>query len=787
MNTMIEKDGVFLINTADTSYLLMVNEHGHIEHLHYGAPVTIEDAAALRYRHTLAYGAEVLYTEQDETYCLDNVPLEWSGIGKGDFRIPPIEMQMPDNSFTCDFVFERFAVMPGALPAKTLPCAYAEKENMAQTLVLYLREKVHNITLQLIYTAYPHENVITRRAVLTNNAEKDIVLRRMMSMLMDLPNRGYKLTTLDGDWIQEAHRSDRVLMPGCFVNQSTTGSSSNRHNAGVMLSEQTTCEDSGNAYGFNLVYSGNHYTAAELSPRDMVRVISGINPLCFSWTLHSGDFFETPEAVMTFSANGFNGMSRNFHRFVNEHIVRGDWKGKERPVLLNNWEAHFFDFTRRKLLHLARRAKKLGAELFVLDDGWFGDRNSDKAGLGDYTVNRKKLPDGIDGLAACITKMGMRFGLWFEPESVNPDSALFRSHPEYAMMLPNRSPSLGRNQLLLDLTKPEVRDYIVQNVSDILDSTDISYVKWDMNRHMSDMFSAACPCGELFHRYILGLYDVLARIFYPRPHILLESCSSGGNRFDLGMLCFSPQIWVSDDTDPIERLSIQKGLSYFYPQSTMGAHVSQSPHQQTLRATPLSTRFNVAAFGALGYELDLGELSPVEKKIVRQQICFYKQHRRTFQYGDFYRYDLPRRNKEIFLAAAPDKSCALLSFVQTIACAGESNDVLCVKGLDDKAIYHLEAAAQKVGISRFGGLLKHVLPVSLNPGGFLLRTADKVYALADGAFSVKASGAALRSGIGLNNQFIGTGYHPDLRLWGDFGSQLYVATLDTNKNEEEIT
>ncbi len=783
MEHITQDNKTFLLNTDSTSYMLMINEHGHIEQLHYGVPVTLEDARALRYKHTVPYGSEVMYTEGDNTYCLDNVPLNWSGLGKGDFRITPLELEMPDGSFTSDFVFDSFEIVEGACPCKRLPCAYASEQEGVQTLVLHMKDTVYKIRLMMYYTVYPRVNVITRRAVLENGEEKPIIIRRIMSMLLDMPNRDFKMVTFDGDWICEANRHDRALMLGTFVNESTTGGSSNRHNPGILLAEERANEDFGAVYGFNLVYSGNHYTAVELCPRDMVRVISGINPLCFSWKLGKGECFEAPEAVMTFSDKGFNGMSRNFHNFINRNIVRGDWKEKERPVLLNNWEAHFFKFTRRKLLRLARRAKNLGTELFVLDDGWFGARNDDTAGLGDYTINRKKLPGGIEKLSKRICKMGMNFGLWFEPESINIDSDLYRAHPEYAVRLPKREPSFGRNQLVLDLTKSEVRDYIVDNMCRILDSAEISYVKWDMNRHMSDVFSESCETGEFYHRYTMGLYEVLERVFSPRSHILLESCSSGGNRFDLGMLCYSPQIWASDNTDPIERLRIQKGLSYLYPQSTIGAHVSQSPHQQTLRATPLSTRFNVAAFGALGYELDLGELSYIEKKQVKEQIEFYKTHRRTLQFGDFYRYDTARDNQEIFLAAERDGSDGVLSIVQTQTKAAQANDVLPVKGLLLNAAYTIETVPQRVPIARFGGLVKHIMPITLKPNGFILRTAGGLYALSDGAQSCTATGAALQNGIGLNNQFIGTGYHRDLRLWGDFGSQMYTISLRTERGE----
>ncbi len=786
MESIKSKDRVFLLNTQKSSYMLMVNEYGHIEQLHYGRPVQLEDYEALRYKRTMPYGSQVMYTPEDQIYCLDNVPLNWSGIGKGDFRIPPAELIMPDGSFTYDFLYESFEILPGTYSAKGLPCAYAENENEAQTLVLHLKEKVYAIRLRLIYTVFYKTNVITRRAEIENGESKPLNIRRMMSMLIDLPNRDFKMVTFDGDWIREANRSDRKLMPGCFVNESSTGASSNRHNPGVLLASENTSEDFGEAYGFNLIYSGNHYTAAELCPRGMVRVISGINPLCFSWTLEKGGIFETPEAVLTYSAEGFNGMSRNFHDFINAHIVSGEWKGKERPVLINNWESNFFDFSRRSLLRLARRAKELGVELFVLDDGWFGARNNDKAGLGDYDVNLKKLPGGISSLAKEITSMGLMFGLWFEPECVNEDSELYRAHPEYAVRHPNRPHSLGRNQLVLNLTMPEVRDYIVENVGKVLDSAEISYVKWDMNRHMSDMYTETCPMGEFFHRYTLGLYEVLERIFRPRPQILLESCSSGGNRFDLGMLRYSPQIWASDNTDPIERLRIQKGLSYLYPQSAMGAHVSQSPHMQTLRTTPLSTRFNVACFGAFGYELDLDELSVVEKQQVKEQIAFYKEHRKTLQFGDFYRYDSLPPNREAFSVAEKDGSAAVLSLVQTQAIAAPENELVKVKGLLPNLRYKLKAQAQKVGISRFGGLLKHVFPIALRADGFVLRTANRVYALTDGPLEIIATGSALKSGVPINNQFIGTGYHKDLRLWGDFGSQIYtILPLNTSSGHRE--
>lgn len=785
MEHITQQGSKFLLSTAHTALLLQITKYGHIELLHYGIPVSIEDAAALAARRTMPYGSQIMYAEEDPTYCLDNIPLLWSGVGKGDFRVPAIELELPDGTLTTDFIYEGSTFRAGTLPAVGLPAAYDESGE-AETLVLSLREKKFALRLELIFTVFPLADVITRRTVLYNDEAAPVTIRRLMSQQIDLPQREYEMLTLDGDWISETHVHTHPVQPGRLVNESTTGSSSNRHNAGVLLYRQGAGEDHGLAYGFNLLYSGSHYTAVERSPRDFVRVVSGIQPQGFCWRLPAGEIFRTPEAVMTVSIAGFNGVSGNFHRFVRQHILRGDWKEKLRPVLLNNWEAHFFDFTESKLLTLAKQAKTAGAELFVLDDGWFGERNSDTAGLGDYTVNRKKIPGGIEGLAQKITAMGLRFGLWFEPESINQDSDLYRNHPEWTLQQPGRQPSLGRHQLLLDLTRAEVRDYIVHHITHLLDHCPISYVKWDMNRHMSDLYSTVTPSGELAHRYVLGLYEVLDRIFTPRPQVLLESCSSGGNRFDLGMLCYSPQIWSSDDTDPIERLSIQEGLSYFYPPCTMGAHVSQSPHQQTLRQTPLSTRFNVAAFGVLGYELDLGELSPQEKKQVAAQIEWYKTYRPTLQYGDFFRVITRRQGLVSWAAVTPDKKQAVVLLAQRLCTAAPPADYLTVPGLKPEARYRVTAVPQQVAVARFGGLVKHIAPVKLSADGLVLRTVNRHYALPDGGFTAAASGAALASGIPLNDQFLGTGYHEDLRLWGDFGSQLYlVEQLD--ENEEDNT
>lgn len=769
-----EKNGLFRLTTNETSYWFRGTAFGHLEHIHYGARLHDQDPEGLVLKRSALIGSSVVYDPSDTTYCLDNMCLEWSGIGRGDYRHSPAELKMPDGSFACDFVYRSHRVIKGTAEMKTLPSACSDTDD-CDTLELTFEDESNSVTLLLYYTVFEQTDVITRRAVLKNNNEKPLVIRRLMSMMVDLPNKNYRLVTFDGGWIKEAHRHERPVAYGLYVNSSTTGASSNRHNPGFLLAEPGTTETHGGIYGFNLVYSGNHYGAVELSNHDITRVQFGINPHCFEWTLNQGEQFETPEAVMTYSDGGFNGLGSHFHDFVNNHIVRGDWKNKERPVLINNWEAHFFKFNQRKLLRLARQAKRLGVELFVLDDGWFGARNDDFAGLGDYWVNKKKLPQGLPRFADKIRKTGMAFGLWVEPEMVNENSDLFRAHPEYAVRTPGKTPALGRNQLVLDLCNSDVRDYIVSSVGRILDEANISYVKWDMNRHISDAFSPLLANqGEFFHRYILGLYDVLARLFRPRPHILLESCASGGNRFDLGMLCFSPQIWASDDTDPIERLKIQGGLSCLYPLSTMGAHVSEAPHQQTLRRTSLTTRFNAACFGCLGYEMDLKYLTYVERKEIKEQIAFYKTHRRTFQYGRFAQLPAQKSNKVHWQCTAADGSEAIAGFFQTQAAASEGYDYLPLTGLNPDTRYTVSTRPQSLFIKRFGGLVKHILPVSLNPDGIVLRTVGRFYRLTDCAEHYEAYGDMLNAGIRLNNQFVGSYYNKHTRLLGDFGSNLYL-------------
>ena len=765
-----EKKKVFKLDTRHTSYIFTISEQGHPIHLYYGARLPRADVQALRLKNDITLGGTVDYAPG---YCLDSELLEYSGIGKGDFRHTPLECMLPDGSFTTDFVYEGHKIQEGSYQSD---CGLPFADGGSQTLTIWFRDKKYrSLRLFLNYTVFFDTDVIARNAELHNDLAEPVTISKLMSVMMDLPEADYSLLTLNGNWAKEAHIQEAPVGYGIHVNDSTVGASSNRHNPAFLLKKRGADEERGEVLGINLLYSGNHYSAVEKTHQDTLRLMLGINPHCFRWKLGVGERFVTPQAVMTFSQQGINGMAANFHDFVNRHIVPKNFRNVQRPVVLNNWEATFFDFNRSKILSMARKAADLGVEMFVLDDGWFGKRNDDRAGLGDWVVNTKKLPGGLRKLAKDINAMGLRFGLWFEPECVNPDSDLYRRHPDWVIAVPGREPSLGRNQLTLDLTRAEVRDYIVTAVDKILRSAHIEYVKWDYNRHMSDVYGATLTNqGEFFHRYVLGLYEVLRRIFLEKhPHILLESCSSGGNRFDLGMLCFSPQVWTSDDTDARERLEIQRGMYCFYPPSSISCHVSMCPNAQTLRNTPLPTRFNVAAFGVMGYELDFGELTPEERRQIKGQIAFYKKHRQTLQFGRFSRYFPKPGQRESWQMAGQGEIIAGIYNLSYQAIP--ARDTLRLLEAKPGKIYRMQSVPQKLRINRFGGLIKHVAPVKLRADGAILRLADRHFAMDDGREEYSCCGETLRAGVNLAMQYSGTGYSKQLRLLGDWGSTLYLA------------
>lgn len=768
-------DQQYHLQTDDTSYLFCVTPSGHLEHLYYGRRISLDGGSrALYEKHDVIPGNTLIYNKDFPNVALEDTCLEVSGIGKGDIREAFIEAILPDGAGTSDFIFNSARLLAQQPSLQGLPSSYGA--NNALEVVL---KDSSGLELVLVYCVYEQNNVITRSARLINRTGGTVQLHRLMSAQLDLDTSDYTLTTFNGAWAREMGRHDKPLAQGIYINDSKAGNSSNRSNPFIMLAQRGAGEDTGNCFGFNLVYSGNHYEAVEVTGYGKTRVLCGINPFSFRFTLETGEAFQAPEAVLSFSHEGFNGLSHNLHRFIRNHIVRGPWQYKPRPVLVNNWEGTYFNFNQARLLRLAKAAKKVGAELFVLDDGWFGQRNDDTQSLGDWTVNRKKLPDGLGGLARKINELGMDFGIWVEPEMVNENSGLYRAHPDWAVRIPGRKPTLGRNQMILDYTQAPVRRYIADQMTAVFSSANIAYVKWDMNRIFSDMYSPALEPGrqqEFFHRYILGLYEVLQTLTERFPDILFESCASGGNRFDLGMLCYMPQTWASDNTDAICRAQIQNGYSYGYPMSAVGAHVSACPNHQTLRKTPLATRFEVACFGLLGYEMDLSELPAEELSQIASQVSFYKKHRELMQFGRFYRIaNLDEGNTCQWMVAAPDGSKAMALYLQRQAVPNQSYAKLTARGLNPGAVYRVRNRPTTFNIKAFGDLINMISPIHIKKDSLAHNLIARFKKMHSEREDITASGDLLcRAGLKLAQSFSGTGYNEKIRYFPDYGSRLYL-------------
>ena len=773
---------VFVLDTDNTTYLFAVTPSRHLEHLYYGGKIRIdkaEDCAHIRERHEFELGNCISYDKKFPQVMLEDMCLEMSGAGHGDIREPFVSLVYPDGSRSVDFLYEKSTLSNQKEPLQTLPCAYTEN-GKTEHLIVELRDGA--LVMELHYTVYPACDVITRSAVLLNEGDT-VQVERLMSMQLDMPFGGAAVTSFHGAWGREMNRHTAALPVGKLVLESRTGCSSNRVNPFFMVHSPDANEASGSVYGFNLIYSGNHYAAAEVNAYGKTRIVSGIQPEGFRWLLEKGERFETPEAVMTYSENGFTGQSQNMHRFVRSHIVRGVWRDRPRPVLLNSWEACYFNISEKSLVSMARSAKDLGVELLVMDDGWFGERDNDRCSLGDWTPSVKKLPGGLRSLAEKIIAEGLKFGIWVEPEMVNTDSRLYRKHPDWAMAIPGKRHSEGRTQRVLDLANPEVQDFLIQKMSEVFSSAPVSYVKWDMNRIFSDVYSPYLPAerqGETAHRYIMGLHrvaDTLAKSF---PDILFEGCASGGNRFDLGMLCWFPQIWGSDNTDAICRAHIQEGYSYGYPQSCVGAHVSASPNHQTLRKTPLATRFAVAAFGALGYECDVRDLPSAEKQAIREQIELYKKWREVLQFGDFYR--ITEGNLHRWTCVSPDKSSAVVLLLQELTEANVQAHRLQLRGLDPDKTYRLYNIPQRVDVKTFGSLINTVAPVHVRQDSLLHNVIAKQVKMTGETESVTATGSVLmHTGVMLSPAFSGSGFNEKVRIFPDFAARLYFLEAEENK------
>ncbi len=764
----VHKDWIEM-HTKSTSYLLSTGRDKLVENIYYGARIQVGSPQPLLKKADAGYGGDVL--RKKGVAALSSLCLEISAVQRGDYRRGALQAVMPHGALTSDFSFKTAVVGKQAAPAAGMP----QGRNPDEVLCLTLGEK-SGLQVELFYSVFYDADVITKKMRVSNLSKNKVTLNRCMSQQLDLPRCDFTIFSLHGAWAREAQLTQRPAVPGTTLLGNGTGASGNRCNPFFFIAENDATEHAGEVYGFNLVYSGSHEATIEVDSHGHTRVLQGIWSDGFAWDLAPGEDFCTPEAVLTYSDKGKNGMSRNMHNFVKNHIVPPRWQNAPRPVLVNNWEGTYFKFTETKLLKMAKEAAKLGVELFVLDDGWFGQRNDDTKGLGDYSVNQKKIPSGMAGLARKIKSYGMDFGLWFEPEMVNPDSDLYRSRPDWIIETPGYQPCTGRHQYVLDLCRPEVRQYIIRSVGRVLDSADISYVKWDMNRHISDAYSPVLSQqGEFMHRYTLGLYDLFQQICLTRPDILFEGCSSGGNRFDLGVLYYMPQIWTSDDSDAHERQRIQTGTSYGYPQSVMGCHVSAVPNHQTLRNTPLETRFNTAVFGLLGYELDPTALTAQEKADVKSQIEYYKQHRELLQFGDFYRLQVPFYEDGCsWIVVSQDKREAVMGNFINLLVPNSFTPAIKMKGLEQEWLYNVEVRRQKISLDTFGGLVNYVLPVRVNPDGALLKAAGKMYRLTTEEEKYTAYGSLLcKAGIQHLQDFSGAGYHEDMRFMQDFASRLY--------------
>lgn len=691
-----ELQGLFHLQSKGTSYVIRIVE-GYPLHVYWGAQLRHDDGLvdALEIRERSSFSPNPLNSRPD--FSLDAVPQEYPQYGTSDFRDPAYQAELADGSRITELKYRGYKITPGKPALEGLPAVYTESEEEASTLALELADEYSGLKVTLLYTVFAGHGAITRSVRFEHQGESPLRLERALSASVDFADSRYQALYLSGAWVRERHVQRRDLAPGAVRLESRRGSSSHQLNPFLAILRPEADEHQGEVYGFSLVYSGSFAAEAEVEQFGQTRVSIGINPFDFSWLLEPGQSFQTPEAVLVYSNEGIGGMSRTYHRLYRTRLCRGTHRDRERPILVNNWEATYFNFDADKIEAIAKEAGPLGIELFVLDDGWFGKRDRDNSSLGDWFEDRRKLPGGLADLAERVNNKGLTFGLWVEPEMVSPDSELYRNHPDWCLHASGRRRTEGRNQLILDLSRPEVCDYLYETLSAVFASAPVSYVKWDMNRNMTEIASASATAErqkETAHRYMLGLYGLLERLTSRFPDILFESCSGGGGRFDPGMLYYMPQTWTSDDTDAVERLAIQYGTSIVYPASSMGAHVSAVPNHQVHRSTSLAMRGDVAMSGNFGYELDLTRFTDEEKKLAALQIAQYKEIRSLVQQGDMYRLRSPFEGTDTaWMFVSEDKTEAFLAYFRVLAEPNGPIRKLQLKGLDPELDYTLEAGA----------------------------------------------------------------------------------------------
>ncbi|MEC4741516.1 alpha-galactosidase [Limosilactobacillus sp. c10Ua_36] len=714
-----EEHKLFHLQTAKTSYIFKILENGNAGQLYYGPQIPVKKDypnLASREEHDCT---NTLTVDQSD-FQLELIKQEYAGLGKGDYRYPAYQITYPNGSRTSEFEYTGYEVADGKERLKNMPSAFDDQGDDSQTLTVTFKDELANLVLQLHYTVFEKEDVIVRSATFINRGQEAVTLDRALSLQLDLPDHDYDMLQFSGSWARERHLIRTPLRSGIQSIGSLRVASSHQQNPFFALARPHTDNHQGAAFGFNFIYSGNFIDSVEVDQFDTTRVLVGINPDDFGWKLANGESFQTPEAVMTYTSDGLNQMSQQLGAFYQDHLINQHFAHQDRPILINNWEATFMDFNEAKLMKIVEQADKLGIEMFVLDDGWFGHRDDDKSSLGDWFVDQKKFSNGISGFADRVHDKGMKFGLWFEPEMISVDSKLYEKHPDWMIATPGRQGTPARNQYVLDMTRQEVVDYLFEHMSAIIKQTKLDYIKWDMNRNITEMYGAKLPADqqlEFPHRYILGVYQLYARLTEAFPKVLFESCASGGGRFDLGMMYYAPQAWCSDDTDAIERIKIQDGTSYGYTQNMWGAHVSAVPNDQVGRLTSLDTRAAVAYFGDFGYELDITKMAADELATIKKQVAFYKQYRHLFQFGKFYRLDNPDTNNDNvygWQVVNEDRSEAILARFQILNGANPAYIRVYFAGLDPEATYTVNDGQERISGAEL-----------MNAGYFVPRIMDR--------------------------------------------------------------
>lgn len=695
-----EANRIFELDTRNTSYRIgIADEEGFVGHIYYGQKIRPQKCD--QFLRTCEAPFVPSKNNRERCSFMDTFPTEYSGNGIGDYRESCIAVKTANGSRTVDLKFVDYDIVNGKPGISGLPASFAGEEEI-QTLVVHMMDGGCGIDVDLIYSVFEDEDVITRSVSVKNAGDRDIRLTKVYSACIDMDDEDFEMLTLHGSWARERQIERRPIAYGKQSVSSLRGESSHQDHPFMAWMTKGTDQTTGDVYGMHFVYSGNFIAQIEKSQFDSIRAVMGIHSEGFEWWLTPGETFTAPEVVLTYSHDGLGQMTRNLHDFYRCHMIRSRYLHQKRPVLINNWEATYFDFDTDKLLAIAKSAAEHGIEMLVMDDGWFGHRNDDATSLGDWFVNENKIKGGLKHLVDEVNRLGLKFGIWMEPEMISPDSELYRKHPDWAFAVPERTATLSRNQYVLDLSRKEVRDYVYECVHNVISSANIEYVKWDMNRQLTDIGSVEFTedrQGELAHRYVLGVYELQERLVNDFPDLLLENCSGGGARFDPGMLYYSPQIWCSDDTDAIERLSIQEGTELIYPLSTMGAHVSDCPNHTVGRSTPFMTRAHVALAGTFGYELDITKISEEERAMIPEQVSMYHKYNDLVREGDYYRVASYRENGlyDCWMVVAKDKSEALVTYVQVLGRPNVHSRKIKLLGLDVTAGYRLDGTENVYG------------------------------------------------------------------------------------------